>query len=115
VVALRAWLRERSEDGSGYLFTSQKGGVLDRTQFFHIFRAIAAAIRLSPERPHQQVLKHQLASHLVADNVTCTRQTVARAPLDELHYGLRASTEHKDISAHLTIRQARQIQFYYIL
>jgi integrase len=35
--ALRAWLRE--QDGSDYLFTSQKGGRLDRTQFFRIFRA----------------------------------------------------------------------------
>src|SRR6266481_2722615 len=32
--ALRAWLRERRSDGSDYLFTSQKGGKLDRTQFF---------------------------------------------------------------------------------
>src|ERR1700724_1373027 len=31
--ALRAWMRERPNDGSEYLFTSQKGGRLDRTQF----------------------------------------------------------------------------------
>src|SRR5712692_5093867 len=40
--ALRAWLRERRSDGSDYLFTSQKGGKLDRTQFFRVFQTIAA-------------------------------------------------------------------------
>ena len=39
--ALREWLRERPDDGSDYLFTSQKGGRLDRTQFFRLFRMIA--------------------------------------------------------------------------
>jgi integrase len=37
--ALRAWLRKRPADGSDYLFTSQKGGKLDRTQFFRNFRS----------------------------------------------------------------------------
>src|SRR6266404_4391730 len=41
ISALRAWLRERRSDGSDYLFTSQKGGKLDRTQFFRVFQAIA--------------------------------------------------------------------------
>src|ERR1017187_9300346 len=39
--ALREWLRQRPDDGSDYLFTSQKGGRLDRSQFFRLFRAIA--------------------------------------------------------------------------
>jgi integrase len=53
--ALREWLKERPADGSDYLFTSQKGGRLDRTQFFRLFKAHA--------------LKHSLASHLVSANV----------------------------------------------
>jgi integrase/recombinase XerD len=67
--ALRAWLRVRLADGSDYLFTSQKGGRLDRTQFFRIFRASAEAAGLPSEKRHPHVLKHSLASHLVAGNV----------------------------------------------
>jgi site-specific recombinase XerD len=67
--ALRAWLREREQDGSDYLFTSQKGGRLDRTQFFRIFRSAAETAGLAPEKRHPHVLKHSLASHLVSSNV----------------------------------------------
>jgi integrase len=67
--ALREWLRERSDDGSDYLFTSQKGGRLDRTQFFRLFRAIAEEAGLPAEKQHPHALKHSLASHLVSANV----------------------------------------------
>jgi len=67
--ALRAWLRDRRSDGSDYLFSSQKGGRLDRTQFFRIFRSCAGAAGLSADKRHPHVLKHSLASHLVAGNV----------------------------------------------
>jgi site-specific recombinase XerD len=67
--ALRAWLRKREQDGSDYLFTSQKGGRLDRTQFFRLFQAVAEAAGLPREKRHPHVLKHSLASHLVAGNV----------------------------------------------
>src|SRR5216683_301831 len=39
--ALREWLRERPDDGSDFVFVSQKGGRLHRSQFFRLFRAIA--------------------------------------------------------------------------
>jgi site-specific recombinase XerD len=67
--ALRAWLRERQSDGSDYLFTSQKGGKLDRTQFFRIFQTVAETAALPIEKRHPHALKHSLASHLVAGNV----------------------------------------------
>jgi site-specific recombinase XerD len=67
--ALRAWLRVREQDGSDYLFTSQKGGRLDRTTFFRIFQTIAEAASLPVEKRHPHILKHSLASHLVAGNV----------------------------------------------
>jgi site-specific recombinase XerD len=67
--ALRAWLRERRSDGSDYLFTSQKGGNLDRTQFFRLFQTVAETAGLPIEKRHPHVLKHSLASHLVAGNV----------------------------------------------
>jgi site-specific recombinase XerD len=67
--ALREWLQQRPEDGSDFLFVSQKGGRLDRTQFFRLFRSIAAAAGLPPEKCHPHALKHSIASHLVAANV----------------------------------------------
>jgi site-specific recombinase XerD len=68
MAALRAWLRKRPVDGSDYLFTSQKGGKLGRTQFFRNFQTVAGRAGLAPEKRHPHVLKHSLASHLVAGN-----------------------------------------------
>ena len=69
VSALRSWLKVRPGDGSDYLFTSQKGGRMDRTQFFRIFQAVAESAGLPAEKRHPHILKHTLASHLVAGNV----------------------------------------------
>lgn len=69
LAALRAWLRVRRPDGSNFLFVSQKGGKLHRSAFFRSFQAIAAAAGLTAEKRHPHVLKHSLASHLVAGNV----------------------------------------------
>jgi site-specific recombinase XerD len=66
--AVRAWLRKRPADGSDYLFASQKGGRLSRIQFFRNFQKVAESAGLSPEKRHPHVLKHSLASHLVAGN-----------------------------------------------
>ena len=67
--ALRAWLRERRSDGSAFLFLSQKGGRLHRSQFFRIFRACAVGSGLTRAKSHPHVLKYSLASHLIAGNV----------------------------------------------
>lgn len=67
--ALRTWLRERPNDGSDYVFTSQKGGRLDRSQFFRVFRTVAESAGLPLEKRHPHVLKHALASHLIRGNV----------------------------------------------
>lgn len=67
--ALRAYLRKRVADGSDFLFTSQQGGLLDRSQFFRRFQMIAEAAGLPLEKRHPHVLKHSLASHLIAGNV----------------------------------------------
>jgi len=66
--AVRAWLRKRPADGSEFFFTSQKGGRLGRTQFFRNFQTVAERAGLSVEKRHPHVLKHSLASHLVAGN-----------------------------------------------
>lgn len=67
--ALRRWMRERRDDGSDFVFCSQKGGRLDRSQFFRVFRSVAAAAGLPPEKQHPHVLKHSIATHLVSANV----------------------------------------------
>jgi type 1 fimbriae regulatory protein FimB len=67
--ALRAWLRCRPEDGSDFFFTSQKGGKLGREQFFRVFQKVAELAGLPKNKRHPHVLKHSLASHLVAGNV----------------------------------------------
>ena len=67
--AIREWLRERRPDGSDYLFTSQKGGRIHRSQFFRLFRTLAIEVGLPPEKRHPHTLKHSLASHLIAANV----------------------------------------------
>jgi len=67
--ALRAWLRDREPDGSDFLLTSQKGGKLHRSAFFRVFQSIAEAVGLPAEKRHPHVLKHSLASHLIAGNV----------------------------------------------
>lgn len=68
VHAMKAWLRERADDGSDYVFTSQKGGRLDRTQFFRIFQALATEAGLPTEKRHPHCLKHSLGTHLVQRN-----------------------------------------------
>jgi type 1 fimbriae regulatory protein FimB len=67
--ALRDWLRQRPDDGSDFVFVSQKGGRLDRSQFFRVFQSVAAAAGLPPEKRHPHALKHSIASHLVSANV----------------------------------------------
>ena len=69
IAALRSWLRERQADGSDYLFLSQKGGRLHRSQFFRIVQACAEAAGLESQKCHPHALKHSVASHLVAGNV----------------------------------------------
>ena len=69
IKALREWLRERRDDGSDFLFNSQKGGRLDRSQIFRLFRAIAIEAGLAAEKRHPHTLKHSIASHLVSANV----------------------------------------------
>jgi type 1 fimbriae regulatory protein FimB len=69
LVVLKRWLAERIEDGSGYVFLSQKGGALSRKQFFCTFRAIALAAGVSPEKAHPHSLKHSRATNLISKGV----------------------------------------------
>jgi hypothetical protein len=67
--AIKVWLRKRPADGSDHLFSSQKGGKLNRTQFFRNFQTITESAGLPLEKRHPGVLKHSFASHLAAGNV----------------------------------------------
>src|SRR5579862_3958987 len=48
-VALRAWLKDRVEDGSKVLFPSQKGGAMTRMQLLRLFKQYAAAAGIPEE------------------------------------------------------------------
>jgi len=67
--ALRQYLREGPEDGSGYLFISQKGGALSPVQWYKVFRQIAVRAGIDADRAHPHSLKHSLGYALVKANV----------------------------------------------
>jgi type 1 fimbriae regulatory protein FimB len=77
IKALRKWLRERPDDGSDFLFNSQRGGRLSRSQVFRVFQSCAEAAGLPEDKRHVHVLKHSRASHLVGRmDVALLRQTM---------------------------------------
>jgi integrase len=73
---LRAWLAER-RDPTEYVFTSQKGGRLDRSAFHRLFADIAERAGIDADRRHVHVLKHSLGFALVAQNVNLAAVKVA--------------------------------------
>jgi site-specific recombinase XerD len=68
---LNAWLDDR-QDESDYVFTSQKGGKLDRSAFFRIFQNVATEAGLPPEKRHPHCCKHSLGFAMVAANRSLT-------------------------------------------
>jgi site-specific recombinase XerD len=75
--AIKAWLAERN-DPSPFLFTSQKGGHLDRSAFFRLFQSVAEAAGLPKGKRNPHLVKHSLASHMVAagTNLAFIRQSL---------------------------------------
>jgi type 1 fimbriae regulatory protein FimB len=69
VKVLKAYLSEREDDGSGFLFLSQKGGALSRQHFHGLFQTLAKEAGIPEEKRHPHTLKHSIASHLVGENV----------------------------------------------
>ena len=61
-VALRAWLKDRVEDGSKVLFPSQKGGIMTRMQFLRLFKNYAIEAGVPEELAHPHVLRHSICS-----------------------------------------------------
>lgn len=80
--AVKAWLAEREtyEDSSDskLLFLSQKGGQLDRSAFFRLFQSVAEAAGLPKGKRNPHLVKHSLASHMVAagTNLAFIRQSL---------------------------------------
>jgi type 1 fimbriae regulatory protein FimE len=67
--ALRTWLTERGDHPSGYVFTSQKSGRINRSQFYRIFYTAAESAGLPEGKRHPHCLKHALGFNLVAAGV----------------------------------------------
>jgi type 1 fimbriae regulatory protein FimE len=68
VTAVQKWLATRPNDSSAFLFTSQKGGGLHRTQFFRLFQTVAKRAGLPTYKRYPSILKHSLAAHLLSEN-----------------------------------------------
>lgn len=68
---LNAWLDDR-QDASEFVFTSQKGGGLDRSAFFRMFQAVATEAGMPPEKRHPHCCKHSLGYAMVAANRSLT-------------------------------------------
>ena len=64
-LAVRAWLKERGDDSSPFLFTTQKSKVIHRSQWFREFQALCSGIGIDNDRQHPHVLRHSLATHMV--------------------------------------------------
>ena len=69
IKVLKVYLAERKDDGSGFLFLSQKGGRMTRQHFFALFQQLAEEAGIPKDKRHCHVLKHSLASNLIAENV----------------------------------------------
>jgi integrase len=66
---LRAYLAERGNHPSKFVFVSQKSGRVHRSQFYRVFSAAAEKAGLPADKRHPHVLKHSLGVALVEANV----------------------------------------------
>lgn len=84
IVALKAWLKERREDGSKVLFPSAKGGSMTRMQFLRLFKAYATAAGVPADLAHPHILRHSLCSTMAAQHADI--------------YAIQQRAGHKNIS-----------------
>jgi len=84
VIALRAWLKERTEDCSQILFPSQRGGMLTRMQFLRLFRHYALSSGVPPRLAHPHALRHALCSMMAEQHADV--------------YAIQQRAGHKNIS-----------------
>jgi len=74
---LRAWLTERGDHPSRFVFVSQKSGRMHRSQFYRVFSAAAEKAGLPKDKRHPHTLKHSLAVLLVENNTNLATVRVA--------------------------------------
>lgn len=84
IAALRAWFKERDEDGSQILFLSQKGGSMTRMQFLRLFKKYARAAGVSAKLDHPHALRHALCSTMASEHADI--------------YAIQQRAGHKNIS-----------------
>ena len=98
-VALKAWLKERAEDGSKVLFPSQKGGRMTRMQLLRLFKQYAAAAGIPDDLAHPHSLRHSLCSIMAEQHADI--------------YAIQRKAGHKNISntmiyTHINDKQASE-------
>src|SRR5258708_19129949 len=64
---LAAWLREREDTGSQFLFTSRLGPGMTKQAVYHLFSQIAMRAGVRQKRSH--CLQHPLGRHIVEQSV----------------------------------------------
>jgi type 1 fimbriae regulatory protein FimB len=64
LMAIRLWLKHRTDKDNPYLFTSRNGGGMSRSQFFRIFKQLCEAAGIPEDKRHPHVLKHSLGTHM---------------------------------------------------
>jgi site-specific recombinase XerD len=103
VRVLKFYLAKRHEDGSGYLFLSQKGSALSTTQFYRIFRDIALAAGIAAEKAHPHSLKHSRCTNLIAGGVNLmeVRQLVG-------HKSIGSTVQYIAVSDQQAVQAARR-------
>jgi type 1 fimbriae regulatory protein FimB len=82
--ALKAWAKERVEDGSQILFPSNKGGSMTRMQFLRLFKKYAQAAGVSADLDHPHALRHALCSMMASEHADI--------------YAIQKRAGHKNIS-----------------
>lgn len=65
--ALAAWLRERGDAETSFLFVSREGSGLHRSQVYRLFCRLSELANIGPRGSH--CLKHALGRHLLDANV----------------------------------------------
>jgi site-specific recombinase XerD len=84
IAALRAWFKDREEDGSQILFLSQKGGAMTRMQFLRLFKKYARTAGISTDLDHPHALRHALCSTMASEHADI--------------YAIQQRAGHKNIS-----------------
>lgn len=64
IKAIKGWLRQRPKVENEFLFVSNRGTPMSRSQFFRLFKGHAQAVGIPAEKQHPHVLKHSLGTHL---------------------------------------------------